>query len=219
MANETRNDSTRNSDTRKGYNPITADDVRNAYDSPFFAGLETSSARALGGILFFVIFVVSRNVLPVSAIVLVVLLACLLYRMDKRERQIAAIPLTFSAVRLGFQISEQLSLWRPRYGSPADALAASRAFESGIHWLPLFFCAYLFYSPWKQSYTSRLVFWYSMILVLSGLLPGEGYLYICSMLFYTLFVALIITLVLDLHPKVFNGDSPVPEQRVQPATS
>ena len=216
MANEPRNQFTHGNDRRKGYNPITVEDVRNAYDSPFFAGLETSSARALGGVLFFVIFVVSRNVLPIFAIILVVLLACLLYRMDKRERQIAAIPLTFSAVRLGFQISEQLSLWRPR-GGATDALAAGRAFESGIHWLPLFFCAYLFYSPWKQSYTSRLVFWYSMILVLSGLLPGEGYLYICSVLFYTLFVALIITLVLDLHPKVFNGDSPVQEQHVQPA--
>jgi hypothetical protein len=218
MANESHNQSTHSSDPRKAYNPITVEDVRNVHESPFFAGLETSSARALGGVLFFVIFVVSRAVLPVSAIVLVILLACLLYRMDKRERQIAAIPLTFSAVRLGFQISEQLSLWRPR-GGTADALAAGRAFESGIHWLPLFFCAYLFYSPWKQSYTSRLVFWYSMILVLSGLLPDEGYLYICSMLFYTLFVALIITLVLDLHPKVFNGDSPVQEQRVQPAVS
>jgi hypothetical protein len=218
MTNETRNHSTRNDDPRKGYNPITAEDVRTGYESPLFAGLETSSARALGGILFFVIFVVSRDVLPVSAIVLVVLLACLLYRMDKRERQIAAIPLTFSAVRLGFQISEQLSLWRPR-GGTADALAASRAFESGIHWLPLFFCAYLFYSPWKQSHSSRLIFWYAMILVLSGLLPGDGYLYICSMLFYTLFVALLITLILDLHPKFLAADSPAPEQRVQPAVS
>lgn len=218
MANESRNQSTRNSDPRNSYNPITVEDVRNAYGSPLFAGLETSSARTLGGILFFVIFVVSRSVLPVSAIVLVVLLACLLYRMEKRERQIAAIPLTFSAVRLGFQLSEHLSLWQPMSGN-TDALAAGRAFDSGINWLPLFFCAYLFYSPWKQSHTSRVVFWYSMILVLSGLLPGEGYLYICSMLFYTLFVAIIITLILDLHPKVLGSDSRIPEQRVQPAVS
>jgi hypothetical protein len=214
MANEPRNPSTRDNDSRKGYNPIAVEDVRNAYGSPLFAGLETSSARTLGGVLFFVIFVMSRNVLAFSAILLVVLLACLLYRMDKRERQIAAIPLTFSAVRLAFQISEQLSLWR--LGGNADA---SRAFEIGIHWLPLFFAAYLFYSPWKHSYTSRLVFWYSMILLLSGLLPGDGYLYICSMLFYTLFVALLITLVLDLHPKVCDTDSPRAEQGAQPAVS
>jgi hypothetical protein len=56
--------------------------------------------------------------------------------------------------------------------------------------------------------------------LLSGLLPGdEAYLYLCSLLFYTLFVALVITLILDLHPKVFDGDSAVAEQSVQPAVS
>jgi hypothetical protein len=218
MVNESRNRSTRDSGPRNTYDPITVEDVQNAYGSPLFAGLETSSARTLGGILFFVIFAVSRNVLAVSAILLVVLLACLLYRMDKRERQIAAIPLAFSAIRLGFRISEHLSLWQPLSGN-AEALAASHAFDSGINWLPLFSSAYLFYSPWKQSYTSRTVFWYSMILLLSGLLPGDGYLYTCWMLSYTLFVALVITLILDLHPKVFDADSPIAEQRVQPAVS
>ena len=217
MTNQPRND-TPKTNPRSVYQPITAADVQNAYGSPLFAGLETSSARTLGGILFFVIFLVSRNVLQVSALMLVVLLACLLYRMDKRERQIAAIPLTFSAVRLGFQISERLSLWRPWAGN-ADALAAGNAFESGIHWLPLFFCAYLFYSPWKASYTSRLVFWYSMILVLSGLLPGDAYLYICSMLFYTLFIAIVSALILDLHPRVFDADGAVQQPRVEPAVS
>lgn len=217
MTNESRNDEPR-TNPRSVYQPITAKDVQNAYGSSLFAGLETSSARTLGGILFFVIFLVSRNVLQASALMLVVLLACLLYRMDKRERQIAAIPLTFSAVRLGFQISERLSLWRPWAGN-ADALAAGNAFESGIHWLPLFFCAYLFYSPWKASYTSRLVFWYSMILELSGLLPGDAYLYICSMLFYTLFIAIVITLILDLHPRVFDADGAVQQPRVEPAVS
>jgi len=217
MTNQSRNDAPK-TDPRSVYQPITAEDVRNAYGSSLFAGLETSSARTLGGILFFVIFLVSRNVLQASALMLVVLLACLLYRMDKRERQIAAIPLTFSAVRLGFQISEHLSMWRPWAGN-ADAVAAGNAFESGIHWLPLFFCAYLFYSPWKASYTSRLVFWYSMILVLSGLLPGDAYLYICSMLFYTLFIAIVITLILDLHPRVFDADGAVQQPRTEPAVS
>jgi hypothetical protein len=217
MTNQSGNDAPK-TNPRNVYQPITAEDVRSPYGSPLFAGLETSSARTLGGILFLVLFLVSRNVLQASALMLVVLLACLLYRMDKRERQIAAIPLTFSAVRLGFQISERLSLWRPWAGN-ADALAAGNAFESGIHWLPLFFCAYLFYSPWKASCTSRLVFWYSMILVLSGLLPGDAYLYICSMLFYTLFIAIVITLILDLHPRVFDADGAVQQQRVEPAVS
>jgi hypothetical protein len=216
MTNQSGNDSTRKTGPRNGYQPITLEDVRNPYGSPLFDGLETTSARTLGGILFFVIFVVSRNVLQVSAIILVLLLGCLLYRMDKRERQVAAIPLTFSAIRLGFQMSEHLSLWRPMYAN-ADAATVNQAFESGIHWLPLFFCAYLFYSPWKGSYTGRLVFWSSMILLLSGLLPGDGYLYVCSVLFYTLFVAIVVTLILDLHPKVFEAGSVVADQRTQPA--
>lgn len=218
MANQSGNDSTRKAGPRNGYQPITLEDVQNPYSSPLFAGLETTSARALGGILFFVIFVVSRNILQASAIILVLLLGCLLYRMDKRERQIAAIPLTFAAIRLGFQMSEHLSLWRPVYAN-ADSAAANQAFESGIHWLPLFFCAYLFYSPWKQSYTGRLVFWSSMILLLSGLLPGDGYLYVCSVLFYTLFVAMVVTLILDLNPKVFETGAAVAHQPTQPAVS
>src|ERR1700741_4789544 len=158
MTNEPANQSANNRASRHGYDPITLADLRNSNANALFAGLETTSARTIGGILFFVIFVVSRDLVTVSALLLVVLLACILYRMDKRERQIAAIPLMFSAVRLSFQISEQLSFWRPRTEG-VDAFAASRVFESGIHWLPLFFGAYLFYSPWKQSYTSRLVFW------------------------------------------------------------
>lgn len=216
MDNLPQSDTTRTRGARHAYRPITVEDLGNAYGSPLFAGLETSSARTLGGVLFLVIFALSRNLLQLSALLLVVLLGCLLYRMDTRERQIAAIPLTFSAIRLGFQMSEHLSLWQP--GPSADAVVVSHAFDSGIHWLPLFFCAYLFYSPWKQSYTSRLIFWYSIMLLLSGLLPGdEAYLYLCSMLFYTLFVAIVITLILDLHPKVFDADSAVGEQRVQPA--
>jgi hypothetical protein len=58
-----------------------------------------------------------------------------------------------------------------------------------------------------------------MILVLSGLLPGDAYLYICSMLFYTLFIAIVITLILDLHPRVFDADGAVQQQRVEPAIS
>jgi hypothetical protein len=218
MANESRNDSPRKAGPRNGYQPITLEDVRHPYTSPLFDGLETTSARTLGGILFFVIFVMSRNLLQVSALILVLLLGCLLYRMEKRERQIAAIPLTFSSIRLGFQMSEHLSLCRPMYAN-ADSAAASQAFESGIHWLPLFFCAYLFYSPWKQSYTGRLVFWSSMILLLSGLLPGDGYLYVCSVLFYTLFVAIVVTLILDLNPKVFETGSAATDQSTQPAVS
>jgi hypothetical protein len=216
MDNQRRHDPTRTRDARDAYSPITAEDVSNAYRSPLFAGLETSSARTLGGVLFLVIFVLSRNLLQISALLLVVLLGSVLYRMDTRERQIVAIPLTFSAIRLAFQMSEHLALWRP--GPTADIVAVSHAFDSGVHWLPLFFSAYLFYSPWRHSYTSRLVFWYSIMLLLSGLLPGdEAYLYLCSLLFYTLFVAIVITLILDLHPRVFDADSAVAEQRVQPA--
>ena len=217
MANQS-HDSTRKTDPRDRYQPITVQDVRQGDGSAVFEGLESSSARTLGGILFFVIFVVSRNLLQVSALILVVLLGCLLYRMDKRERQIAAIPLTFAAIRLAFQMSEQLSLWHISDGNAA-ALAASRVFDSGIHWLPLFFSAYLFYSPWKQSHTSRLVFWSSMIMVLSGLLPGEGYLYICSILFYTAFIGILVTLVLDFHSRVFDRGSVATEQGTQAAVS
>ena len=192
MANNFVNQSRNTS--RSAYSPITLQDVHPKSQSPLFEGLESTSSRTLAGVLFAAIFVLSRGLLQFSGLILLVLLICVLYRMSPRERRIAGIPLAFSAIRiaLGFTFSFGTGLLQ------SNALnTANSSFEAGLYWMPLLFSAYLFYSPWKDSFTSRVIFWYALSLLLSGLLPGDGYLYVSAMLFYTLFIALAIGLILD----------------------
>jgi hypothetical protein len=46
-----------------------------------------------------------------------------------------------------------------------------------------------------------------LAVLLSGLLPGEGYAVVCAMLYYTLFFVILVTLVTDLSP---NSNAPRP---------
>ena len=206
---------------RSVYKPVTLQDVQPTPKSPLFEGLETTSSRTVAGILFAAIFMLSNNLLEFSGLLMLVLLVCVLYRMDSRERQIAAIPLVFSTIRMALSLSTQFH-WNTI--SPASTGSNNVALSGGLQWMPLLFAAYLFYSPWKNSSTSRVVFWYSMALLLSGLLPGDGYLYVSAMLFYTLFIALGIALIIDFSPEKFTERArplppPMPVQPAQPAFS
>jgi hypothetical protein len=200
---------------RGTYNPVTLQDVRPTPKSPLFDGLESTSSRTVAGILFAIIFMLSNNLLEFSGLLMLVLLVCVLYRMDSRERQIAAIPLAFSTIRMALCLSTQFHWSLP---SPSGTGSHNETFLAGLQWMPLLFAAYLFYSPWKNSQTSRIVFWYSMALLLSGLLPGDGYLYVSAMLFYTLFIAIGIALIIDFSPERSVAQSrPLPPPRPTPA--
>jgi hypothetical protein len=195
------------------YNPITLEDLRSRAESPLFEGLENTSSRTLAGVLFAAIFVLGRGYLQFSGLLLIILLVCLLYRMDNRERQIAGIPLAFSAIRIALGFTLQFP---DRLQQSSNSLASGiPAFEAALYWMPLLFSAYLFYSPWKSSHTSRVIFWYSLALLLSGLLPGDGYLYVAAMLFYTLFVVVGIALIIDFSPEKF-AERPRPFPPAQP---
>jgi hypothetical protein len=206
-------DSARRESPRSAYNPITRQDVQSRAEWALFEGFESTSSRTVAGVLFVMILALGRGYLQFSGLLLLVLLVCLLYRMDNRERQIAGIPLAFSAIRiaLGFTLDFPAGLQQ----SPMSPGSANPSFEAGLYWMPLLFSAYLFYSPWKSSHTSRLVFWYSLALLLSGLLPGDGYVYIAAMLFYTLFVAIGITLIIDFSSEK-SAERPRPYPPVQP---
>jgi hypothetical protein len=188
-------------DARGVYNPITLEDVQSADTDPFFTGLDKPFARNLGAILFIVIFFLVNRSPAVAPLLLVILLACLLYRMSERQRAIAAVPLTLSSVLLASELAGPLGFWGHFMSYLPRQVAVSNA-ETGLSWLPLFFSAYLFFTPSKRTHTSRVVFWYSFALLLSGLLPGIGYLFIAGLLYYTLFVAIFISLILDLQPNL-----------------
>jgi hypothetical protein len=190
-----------NDDAHGVYNPITLEDVQSADTDPFFTGLDKPFARNLGAILFIVIFFLANRSPAVAPVLLVILLACLLYRMSERERAIAAVPLTLSSVLLASELAGPLGFWGHFMSYLPRQVALSNA-ETGLSWLPLFFSACLFFTPSKRTHTSRVVFWYSFALLLSGLLPGMGYLFIAGLLYYTLFVAIFISLLLDLQPQL-----------------
>jgi hypothetical protein len=180
------------------YRPLTREDVRPAASSGLFAGLESNSSRTLGGLLFAAIFFASRSFLEYSGLLMVILLVCVLYRLDSRERRIAAVPLAFATIRLALLLTAQ---FENSLLAAGGVVRNHQAFLDSLNWMPLLFAAYLFFAPWKESHTSRLIFWYSVALLLSGLIPGDGYLYISALLFYTLFMAVAFALVLDFAPE------------------
>lgn len=122
--------------------------------------------------------------------------------MNGRERKIAAIPLAFATLRLATSLANELSHWTMAFTHPG--LSSQNA---GLPWLPLFFAASLFYSTWRFSHTSHLIFWESLIYLLSGFLGVEGFLTVSTFLHYLLFPSLAVTLLVDLanqqaqHPR------------------
>lgn len=149
-----------------------------------------------------------------SGLLYLILLVCLLYRMNSRERQVASVPLAFAAARLGLSFS---TFFMGAWVSPARPASNNPALIGGLHWMPLLFAVYLFYSPWKSPHTSRVVFWYSVALLLSGLIPGDGCLYVAALLSYTLFIGIGIALLMDLAPEKFAGHvRPLPPARPTP---
>jgi len=201
---------------RGSYNPITLDEVQKPGGSPVetFAGpLDTKEARSFGAILFVVIFVFSQRSLPVAPILIVLMLAGLLFRMNKRQQLIAGAPLTFAAVRLAMQLVERFAWWEPASYSTQTLEHAS---DLGIPWMPLFFAVCLFYMPVKGTYTSKVVVWDSVLLLLSGLLPGQGYAVIFVLVLYTLFLAIAIALVCDLGGYLAKDAQPAAPPAPQP---
>ena len=181
---------------RNGYNPITLGDVQPNSPDPFFASLDTPGSRIVGAALFLLLFTMSTNTTVAAPLMLLVLLACLLFRMGPRERGLTAVPLTFSAVRLGFHMAGPLGIWSYAIGGTGSSPALR--WDVGATWLPLFLAAYLFFTSTIESNTGRVVFWYSVATLLSGLIPGSGYVVIFAMLYYSLFFAILVSIIMDL---------------------
>jgi hypothetical protein len=68
----------------------------------------------------------------------------------------------------------------------------------GVGWLPLFFAACIFLAPDLKNYTGKLVMSMGVLLLISGLLPGESFEFIFVTCQYFLFLAMLAGLGLDL---------------------
>jgi hypothetical protein len=179
-------------DPRATYNPITLEDLQH-HEDRFLRGMETPLAKRWAAILFAAIFFLGRHLYFMAPLMVVVLLACFLYRLNARERAIAAVPATFAAIRLGTLLGEDLTL---NAASNYSTIAPLQT--SGVMWLPLFLAACLFFTPWRFSLTSRAVFWQAVVYLMSGLLPLQGFFVLSTILAFWMFVIITFTLIRDL---------------------
>ncbi|HUJ93341.1 MAG TPA: hypothetical protein VLW46_00095 [Candidatus Bathyarchaeia archaeon] len=192
---------------RTRYNPITFDQVNQASGSvltrpigTFFSGrlaepvdeLAGPVARSFALPLFAFIFFFTQRMPLVSPLLIVVLLGCLISRMEGRVRQVAAVPLSLAAVKLAFAMmsyctEEQLINHRLQTGG----------FQPGLYWLPIFFSACLAFIRDKDTATFKLVFVCSCILLASGLLPSIAFIGIFYVLDVLLFFGIVIAIFID----------------------
>lgn len=196
---------------RSGYNPITLDDVLRPVQSDSlssFCDLNDPATRMLAVPLFAVIGFFTPSLAATAPLLILVLLGCLIARLDNRQRQIAGIPVTLAAVKLAFQMASSTRL------TGFSTTPSSNWPDVGIPWLLLFFSICLFFIRDQDSATFKIVFGGSSALLGSGLLPGQGYLAIFCLVDYTLFFVILISLFIDM----FRATPPPPVPQTVRAT-
>jgi hypothetical protein len=180
---------------QNGYHPITFDDVQKPTQSSvedLFRGLTSPVPRWAAAPLFGFLFFYTERMPFLAPLTILILLSCLLSRMENDVRKIAAVPLTLSAIKLSFEMSSQLAynFWVP--GAPGSSN------DVGFLWLPIFFSVCLVFIPLRESVTFRIVLAASCLLLASGLLPGQGFLCIFYLIDYLLFIAIVVGIFVDL---------------------
>jgi hypothetical protein len=128
-----------------------------------------------------------------AEITVLILPGIVLYRLDSHRRRIAAAPVIFAAMMLASKITGGGS-WFVNYGVPPTAADVN---EIKI-FMPLFLAGCLFFMPKFQTYTEKILLLLSLILLLSGLLPGDGFGIIFRITQYFLFIAIAVGLGIDL---------------------
>lgn len=150
--------------------------------------------------VFAVIYVVTQERPEFRPLTMLVLLACVLFRMEYRYRQLAGVVLTMAAMKLAYQMaSRSLSLF--------GAAAAPQIQDTfvAVPWLPMFFATCVFYMPRFATVTGKIMMIGAITMLASGLLPGDGYVVIFGMIQYSLFLAVGIGLAVDFSARM-NGN-------------
>jgi len=183
--------------TRGVYNPIRIENSGDNQQPDWFENLETPHAQMLVALLFTLIFGIAWRRPEFGPLTIIVVVGCLLYRFEAWQRKLATVPLLLAAVRF--------SLLLPAYSRGVIALNEfhgtpnyTPGIELGIPWIPAFLSVCLFFMPRLQSATLKIVVVESIAVVLSSLLPGDGFLTILAIFNYTLFFAVMVGLFIDL---------------------
>jgi hypothetical protein len=139
-----------------------------------------------------VYWLVQRNP-ALSAITVLVLFACLTLRLDAIRRRIAIAPLSFATLLL----VQRMVAHAISTGALEHARVGPQKVDAGLTWVPLFFAVCLFYMPHRPSYSGNFFISGSVLLLASGLLPGDSFLAIFTATQYFVFIALVIVLGVD----------------------
>jgi hypothetical protein len=208
------------------YNPVTFGPAGSGDENgknDWSGNFESPLVRLFVALLFATIFTVAWKRPELGPVTMLVLAGCLLHRLEPWQRKLAAAPLILAAIRLCLLLPAYVADWSG--GTNIFSTASSRVpgGDSGIPWLPAFLSVCLFYLPKKDSVTLKIVAVEAMAVILSSLLPGEGFLSVLGIFHYTLFFAMTVGLILDLKPGLralfaSTGGFDPASVRVYPAT-
>jgi hypothetical protein len=148
--------------------------------------------------IFGLIYYAAQQIPDFRPLTIFVMLACILFRMEARDRQLAGVPLTLAAMRLAYQMSARAMTL---IGGPGIMSPQARAAMIGVPWVPMFLAICIFYLPRRATVTGKIMAAGAIAMVLGGLLPGDGYVVIFAMVQYTLFVGVLVGLISDFSSK------------------
>ena len=177
--------------------------------------------KLLAALLFTIIFMVAWKRPEFAPLTILVLAGCLLYRLDARQRKLASAPLILAAIRLCLMLSAKMVaaggfvLGHPMLKQPAPMVGTVMTGDWGITWMPAFLSVCLFYLPRKDSITLKIVALEAIAVILSSLLPGDGFASVLAVFNATLFFAVTIGLLFDLKPGLREWFRP-PQYRTAP---
>lgn len=159
-----------------------------------FGNWHNDDARWLLMVAFAAIYWIAERDPLLRPITMIVLLACLLFRMEPRARQLAGVPLTLAAVKLVFQMTPASGALPGSVGLWPEQTKAALA---GVPWVPMFLAICIFYLPQKPTVTGTITRVGAIGVLISGLIPGDAYVVVLAMIQYTLFIGILVGLIAD----------------------
>jgi hypothetical protein len=182
--------------------------TQTGFDTPF-GGFDWNQARWLVMPVFAAVYWAAENDPKLRPLTLLVLLGCLLLKMETRARQIAGVPLGLAAVKLIFQMAPGATV------IPGTQLLMSENLKTamtGLPWVPMFLAICIFYLPQRATVTGMIARGGAMALLISGLIPGDGYVVVLAMIQYVLFIGILVGLIADFagQGNGHNGHRPIP---------
>jgi hypothetical protein len=159
-----------------------------------FGNWGQSEARWLLIAVFAAIYWAAEQDALLRPMAILVLLGCLLFRMERRTRELAGVPIALAAIKLVYQMSPHAVVLPGTLSLLSDQTKAS---ITGLPWVPMFLAMCTFYLPQKATVTGTIMRFGAIALLISGLIPGDGYVVVLAMIQYTLFIAVLVGLTAD----------------------